>query len=471
MKPLVLIVLLALWHPLQANAFGCDPPPPSVVLMYSGMDYQGRCSAFDQSVSNLTGTWVGNDAARSIRIVGDRVAILYRNAEFSGRRSVFTRSDSSLHNNRIGLATASSLRVLKTNCDGRVGVYLHEHRNHNGRCTKFRGDARLDETYIQSDVASSMSMIGLWSAALFRTENQVGPAFRSEGRSARDLGNAFNDNTKSIRVTPRHAVCNGRDDGVYLYSGTNFTGECTRFTSSEANLNSWRVGAGTASSIRVIGPYSGTVYYRATRVNEVASTFSSDDPNFFDDDIGPDNATGIRVTGPETEQAPILRAQIRITTADVEDAGTDDSVLVSLNEGNETWLDYGAVQNLATATTPSTLWGGDDFERNSVYTYDLLLDGVSTAGDIKWLVLSKTGSDGLCVKSIELLINGHDTPAFSKDFGRCVSLDNEGSHERSIGIGFEELRSRRWEIANLSTNVLVQGAVSSLKRNRVASVD
>jgi hypothetical protein len=55
----------------------------------------------------------------------------------------------------------------------------------------------------------------------------------------------------------------------------------------------------------------------------------------------------------------VSRLQVRLRTADVSDADTDDSVHVSVNDYNMnhgTWLDYGR----------------NDFERGDEFTYELL---------------------------------------------------------------------------------------------------
>jgi hypothetical protein len=77
------------------------------------------------------------------------------------------------------------------------------------------------------------------------------------------------------------------------------------------------------------------------------------------------------------------RLQITLRTADVEDAGTDDGVVVRLNADNVTWLDYGR----------------DDFPRNNSFTYDLRTSGVSRIHHLRHIDIAKVGGDGLCLKS------------------------------------------------------------------------
>jgi hypothetical protein len=122
------------------------------------------------------------------------------------------------------------------------------------------------------------------------------------------------------------------------------------------------------------------------------------------------------------ETDPIWRVQFRVQTADVSDAGTDDSVRVALNLNNNTWLDYGR----------------DDFPRNNTFTYDLKLDNVATIADLSHLYLSKTGSDGLALKSIALLVNGR--LIYTQQFATAFWLDNDGGHSNTFVVNYSQLR-------------------------------
>ena len=118
--------------------------------------------------------------------------------------------------------------------------------------------------------------------------------------------------------------------------------------------------------------------------------------------------------------APIWRAQLRVQVADVEDAGTDDKVFVSLAEGNAygTWIDSSE----------------DDMERGRTYVYDLM---VTTRNprfyDLKRFLFKKEGSDGLCIKSFALLINEREI--FTRTFsGVGRWFDNAGTDTRTYEI-------------------------------------
>jgi hypothetical protein len=102
---------------------------------------------------------------------------------------------------------------------------------------------------------------------------------------------------------------------------------------------------------------------------------------------------------------------------DVEHAGTDDGVKVQLNPSNVTWLDYPR----------------DDFKRADAFTYDLRLDNVSRVGEIGDLVISKGGSDGLCLLHVALLINGR--LIYERAFGTSgVWLDSGSPDTRTYVI-------------------------------------
>jgi PLAT/LH2 domain/CARDB len=122
---------------------------------------------------------------------------------------------------------------------------------------------------------------------------------------------------------------------------------------------------------------------------------------------------------PAEDDRKVWRAQIRLVTGNITDAGTDDSVKVELNNGNRTWIDYGR----------------DDFERNDDFTYDLNLDNISKISDIRMLKISKPGGDGWCLRSLELIINGQPIySASSQQFYYGCWLDDVGTDHTSIRI-------------------------------------
>ncbi len=97
----------------------------------------------------------------------------------------------------------------------------------------------------------------------------------------------------------------------------------------------------------------------------------------------------------------VWRAQIEITVADIANAGTDDTVFVSLNKNNYTRLDYAR----------------DDFKRGDTFTYDLLLDNVARLANITELSVGRQvdKNDSLRLSGFRLLINGQTIFVYSGD--------------------------------------------------------
>jgi hypothetical protein len=129
------------------------------------------------------------------------------------------------------------------------------------------------------------------------------------------------------------------------------------------------------------------------------------------------------------ESTPIYRAQLKVQTCDMRNAGTDDQVTAKLNDDNWSVLDYGR----------------NDFPRNNSFTYDLVQFGVSQLSDISYLEISKSGSDGLCLYSLELIMN--DVAIWSHTYDSGLWLDNSGdggSRTRWIS-GYELRQHPKWQ--------------------------
>jgi hypothetical protein len=129
----------------------------------------------------------------------------------------------------------------------------------------------------------------------------------------------------------------------------------------------------------------------------------------------------------------VWRAQIEFHTASVDDANTDDSVSVQLNgtsgspSGNLTWVDYGR----------------DDFERGDIFTYDLVLDGVTFLSDITQIHIAKTGDDGWCLADFKLIVNGVAvySESLATSTSPCRWLDTEGGAIPSYSVNHDTLRA------------------------------
>jgi hypothetical protein len=126
----------------------------------------------------------------------------------------------------------------------------------------------------------------------------------------------------------------------------------------------------------------------------------------------------------------VWRVELELRTADIDDADTDDSVSVSLNEAgtNHTWLDYAR----------------DDFERGTNYRYDVALEKLEYRSDINRIHIRKTGTDGWCVAGFGLFVNGvlaYDHSFASLPSG-CHWIDGNDGHLPTFTVNHSTIRAQ-----------------------------
>ena len=148
------------------------------------------------------------------------------------------------------------------------------------------------------------------------------------------------------------------------------------------------------------------------------------------------------------ETTPVWRLQVRLMTESVNEAGTDDDVMVSVNEQNATWLDL----------------PHDDFSAGSTTDYDVLLTGVRTLADLKFLTISKRGTDALCLRSAQVMVNGKAIYAHSFVTAelKCRWLDGNNGYQPSVTIAGSTMRaSSQWQAYTQPSRptVLVNGDI------------
>jgi len=133
--------------------------------------------------------------------------------------------------------------------------------------------------------------------------------------------------------------------------------------------------------------------------------------------------TSTAFTVPSFEDIIIYRIQLRISTCNSDDAGTDDGVYVQMNKSDEKFY-----------LNKST----DDFRQGRNETYDVLSETIKKVKDITFLKIGIRGDDGVCISKIELFLNNNNSPVFSKSFpGHGKSVDNS----QSFTITESELRN------------------------------
>ena len=127
-------------------------------------------------------------------------------------------------------------------------------------------------------------------------------------------------------------------------------------------------------------------------------------------------------SAPTFERIPLYRIQVRITTANVKDAGTDDDLYIQLNDRDKAfYLDRAR----------------DDFERNKTGTFDILPEFVKEVADIDFLTIGHKGSDAICLKKVELLLNDNRYPVYVKEYSVGKWLDDN----QSTKINGNDMRS------------------------------
>jgi hypothetical protein len=268
------------------------------VYLYEDKNFAGRCLKLTDDISDLSELAFSNITS-SIEIHGDWTATLYVDQNYSGSSSTFTSNDSDLSNNSVGENRASAVRVQKGNvpsgnaCDGGEGVYLYEHPNYQGRCVKFTGDWGDLRTVSFDDTASSLRILGSWTAVLFRDLNGTGisSTYSQDDPNLADDGIGDNQAT-SIGVrrgtTPSGNACDG-GEGVYLYEHPNYQGRCVKLAGDAGDLRTLNFDD-IVSSVRIVGPWTATLY-RDLYGTGIPTTYTQSSPNVAGDPIGDNQAT------------------------------------------------------------------------------------------------------------------------------------------------------------------------------------
>jgi hypothetical protein len=161
------------------------------------------------------------------------------------------------------------------------------------------------------------------------------------------------------------------------------------------------------------------------------------------------------VLTPDGRRRPLWRAQLRVTTSTVSNAGTDSAVHVRLNSppgfgftpsGNETWIDSPA----------------DDFEAGTTRTYDLLQNGgVRDITDVKMISLLVDGDDAVCIARVELLLN--ERTIHISNFGN--STCRWASQSNQLSISHAELRAQPAWAAQPATDRPIPVPYAALPRH------
>jgi hypothetical protein len=181
-------------------------------------------------------------------------------------------------------------------------VYLYEHPNYQGSCVKLTSDNGDLRTVSFDDTASSLRILGDWTAILFRDLYGTGisSTFTSENSNLAD--NPIGDNqATSVAVRsgggggappPSGNSCDG-GEGVYLYEHPNYQGSCVKLTSDNGDLRSLGFDD-MISSVRIVGNWTATMF-RDLYGTGISSTYIQSSSNVAGDAIGDNQATSVAV--------------------------------------------------------------------------------------------------------------------------------------------------------------------------------
>ena len=255
--------------------------PSSGVTLFRDLNFSGRSQTFTGDVSNLQGSYVGNDTATSVRIEPGCRARLYADADFRGGCLYDKRGSSDLRSSSVGNDTVSSMRVhceggdwgIDSDWDTSVttpGVTLYRDLDFSGRNQRITDDiSDLRGHYVGNDTATSVRIDPGCTARLYADANYQG-SYLEVDRDISDLrgSSVGNDTVTSVRVR-----CEGNGggwnsgndwgsggsgstrgsatNGVTLYRDLNFSGRSQSFTSDISDLRGSSVGNDAATSVRV----------------------------------------------------------------------------------------------------------------------------------------------------------------------------------------------------------------------------
>ncbi len=157
------------------------------------------------------------------------------------------------------------------------------------------------------------------------------------------------------------------------------------------------------------------------------------------------------------EDVAVWRLQVKITTDGRSDANTDDKAYVQIGNStqNRFYLDK----------------GGDDRERNRTDVYDLVNVGVTKIRDIRFLKIAKQGTDGWCIKKVEILVNNVPTPIYQKTYSSCQWIDGNDGHPSSITIASHQLRQySQWKYTSQNQGSIWFPPLGTLPRDMFENI-
>ena len=283
------------------------------VTLYEGPHLTGESLTVDRDVFDLNDTPFGARRTTSIDVARGCRITLFERSGYRGRSVEFFEKDNDLGNTLLGRQSVSSVRV---DCrggggdgHGPRGVTLYRDADLSGPFDTFRSDVPdLGGTHVGGGAASSIEVPSGCSATLYSE-----PGFR--GRSQTFLDNDNNLRNTSVgndRVWSLRVDCGGRSggghpepgrpdsgsqghaSGVTLFRDKDMRGASELIVSDVPDLSRTKIGARSASSIRVPNGCRATLYSEPGYQGR-STTFGGDNTDLRHTDVGNDAAQSLRV--------------------------------------------------------------------------------------------------------------------------------------------------------------------------------
>jgi len=274
---LLLLPCLALFLASTASA-QYESRPGRGVTLYRDLGFSGTSQTFSEDVSDLRGSYIGNDTATSVRVSSGCRVRLYADANFRGSYIDVNRDISDLRGSQVGNDTVTSIQVR---CDGNgddwnsgggewnggstaSGVTLYRDLDFSGRSQTFSSDiSDLRGSYVGNDTTTSVRVDRGCRARLYADANFQGAHVEVE----REIADLRRSPVGNDTVTSMQVRCDGNGDdwnsgggewdggnttsGVTLYRDLHFSGRRQTVTQDISDLRGSYVGNDAVTSARV----------------------------------------------------------------------------------------------------------------------------------------------------------------------------------------------------------------------------
>lgn len=239
---------------LRVGVPRCNPQAEGVTV-FAQPGYAGDCRTLVTATADLSATL--GATARSIWLEGPFHATLYPETGFGGVAERVLASDPDLSDNAV--FPAASLRVEGGFCQPwREGVTLFASPGFAGGCLTLReSEPDLARVGLAGRLGS-LRIRGPYRVTLYTRPGFDGPS-ETLDRSEADLtGHPVGTQAASVRI--ERIPCRPGTGGVTLWAQAGYDGICSTFQDNDPDLGDDGIGRANAFSVRVIGPYSATLY-------------------------------------------------------------------------------------------------------------------------------------------------------------------------------------------------------------------